>query len=109
MAIFYISGPITGVEDYMDAFYEEEVRLAEDGHTVINPCHAFGGREGLPYSVYMRFHIHSILNADALLMLPGWQNSRGAMFENRMAHMLSLPAYVRDEDGNLNILHLTGD
>ena len=88
--IIYISGPITGVENFAQAFGDKALELRRQGHTVINPCDAFGGEDGLPYETYMRFHIHTLLTVDAIHMLPGWKSSRGARFEVHMAEMLKL-------------------
>lgn len=91
--IVYVSGPITGVPKFQEAFLEAVMELREEGHTVIDPCDAFGGRTDLPYETYMRFHIHSLLTVDAIYMLPGWKKSRGATFEHQMAEMLNLSVY----------------
>ena len=34
----YISGPITGVDDYRKIFGEAEKALIKDGHVVLNPA-----------------------------------------------------------------------
>lgn len=36
----YISGPITGTEDYMERFAKAEEKLTAAGHQVYNPAHA---------------------------------------------------------------------
>ena len=34
----YISGPITGIDDYMERFAEVEEKLIEEGYSIMNPA-----------------------------------------------------------------------
>ncbi|WP_270377017.1 DUF4406 domain-containing protein, partial [Escherichia coli] len=39
MAVIYIAGPMTGYKDHnRTAFFTEAMRLAADGHVVLNPA-----------------------------------------------------------------------
>ena len=87
MAKCYISGPITGIKNYQDAFIECEMELIQQGHIVINPALL---PEGLASKDYMRMSIAMIESADTLVLLPGWRNSKGAMIEKLYAEYIGL-------------------
>lgn len=99
--VVYISGPITGVENYRAAFDQEQALLTDEGYIVVNPARAFDGQTGIDYQKYMRFHVATILTVDKMVMLPGWKQSRGATFEKALAEMIGLPVMTRF-NGNLH-------
>lgn len=75
----YISGPITGVKDYMDKFEQAEKEMIEKGFTVVNPAKInYGMPEDMTYEEYMEIDIRLIDLCDAIYMIRGWEMSRGA-------------------------------
>lgn len=75
----YISGAITGTDDYMERFREAEKKLTAAGHRVYNPAYANSFMpEGTTYEEYMMVAFTLLEMADAIYMLEGWQDSRGA-------------------------------
>ena len=94
---FYISGPMTGYENYnYDAFNRVETALTANGHGVINPAKmdAEQGIEGLEYHDLLRRDMKAIVDdATAVALLPNWQNSRGATKEAFFAQQIGLPIY----------------
>lgn len=75
----YISGPITGTDDYMERFAAAEERIKAAGHAVYNPAHANSYMpEGTTYEEYMEVSFLLLGMADTIYMLKGWENSRGA-------------------------------
>lgn len=110
----YIAGPMSGYEDWnFPAFFEAEAQLKALGHEVTNPAHNDGetieealesaGNPGSPnnsWSYYMRRDLPSIMAVEAICLLPGWQNSKGATLEVHVAEAIGLPLYVL-KDGQL--------
>ncbi len=88
----YISGPITGNPDYKKQFSEVATKLRSEGHQVLDPT--VWAREGLEleYEEYMLLDFAMVDVADAVLMLPGWQNSKGAQREYWRAKEAGKPA-----------------
>lgn len=75
----YISGPITGVPDYMENFELAEKELIEKGFAVVNPAKInYGMPEDMAYEEYMEIDIRLIDLCDAIYMIRGWEMSRGA-------------------------------
>jgi len=95
----YISGPITGQPDgNREAFASAEAILSQLGHTAINPhklCEHLP--DGSAWEEYMKLCIPVVCQSDAMYMLPGWNNSRGAVVEKGIADILSLPSYYPGE------------
>lgn len=89
----YLSGPITGTEDYMERFAEAEKELTEFGIDVVNPAKVNGQ---LPkcttYAEYMKMSIAMLDICDAIYLLKGWTDSPGAMaeFEHAYEHGISI-------------------
>ncbi len=90
----YISGPMTGKPGYnYDEFHRCADRLREAGHEPLNPATSFNGATSHPAgrSAFMREDFKLILEADAVAVMPGWQDSPGADVEVRMCRELGLP------------------
>lgn len=105
MSDYYIAGPMTGRPRFnFDAFDDAADALRRHGNTVISPAEmdrrdGFDetdktGHEPLTAEQYQRFarnDIGALLEVDAVVLLPGWRDSTGAMNEARIATMLGLP------------------
>lgn len=108
----YVAGPMRGIPEFnFPAFYAAAAELRAQGHTVFNPAerdndhhgtdiskgnlsgseeqaaaqHGFNLREALCSDLQF-----ICLEADAIALLPGWENSKGAQAERATAVALGL-------------------
>ena len=78
----YISGGITGVDNYKEIFATTEREWNKSGHAVLNPAILPSGFE---HEEYIHVCLAMIDVCDAIYMIPGWEKSVGAMMEKRYA------------------------
>ena len=104
----YLSGPMTGHEDWnYPAFHNAAAKLRSSGYAVINPAEAYDGDTTLPFDVYLRHDLRSILqDCDAIVVLPGWETSPGAVLEVAVGAALGhgILTYTDHEDGGYGIV-----
>jgi hypothetical protein len=82
----YISGPITGIKDYnRDAFNLAEQKLIELGHKVVNPLRGVKVSDKKTWADYMKTDIRLLTKCNAIYLLKGFENSRGARLEYKIA------------------------
>lgn len=98
----YISGGITGIENWQDIFMAAERDLMLHLHArfyIFNPVkiakdleRSFKVNIGkMPgYTDYMREDIKILARCNAICMLPGWKRSKGARLEYRIAKILNM-------------------
>ncbi len=90
---FYVSGKMTGLKDHgFRSFQDAKKKLEAQGIIALLPSENFGGAvvDALR-AAYMRRDILQVLNADAVVVLPGWQNSEGAKAEIVVAREIGIP------------------
>lgn len=79
MSKIYISGPITGIEDYMKNFDQAEKELKSVGFSVVNPAKILSQMpEDTKYEEYMGMSMMMLSMCDGIYMLKGWEKSTGA-------------------------------
>ncbi len=96
----YIAGPMRGIPHYnFPAFFEMEGYLRAEGFDVFNPAQAdydagLDTEKELPENFDMKEvcarDIAGLLTCDAIYMLPGWSDSKGATAERAVALWLGL-------------------
>jgi hypothetical protein len=87
---------VTGVPDYKKHFTAAANRLDALGWLVVNPAELDLG-PGATWQAYMRKCVAMLCDVDAIEMLPGWESSRGAKEERRIAKMLGIPVQYAGE------------
>jgi hypothetical protein len=123
----YISGRISGtdnpspevVQQRIRRFSEVTVLLPYDADQIVNPVEVgactpedpwCGGvhNEEHSWSCYMRFDIAALMRCDRIVMLAGWQESRGARLERYIAEQLGMEVlYWSDSTRTLHEKSLT--
>lgn len=94
----YISGPITGVKDYMKHFDAAEKKLKAEGHKVVNPARVNAALpEGTTHKEYMMTAIAMLDMCDTIFMMEGWQQSKGCNME--IAHAIEHRITIAFEGG----------
>ena len=86
----YIAGPMTGIKDLnFPAFHQAAEWLRGMGHEVVNPAE-INPDHHMSWEACMRSDIAALVTCDAIMLLPGWEDSRGAKLEHHIAERLGL-------------------
>lgn len=101
--IVYISGPLTlgghaepaTIAINHQAFVEAEEWLLNEGHSPVNPLQV--AVETGSWEQAMRLNIKALVDCEAILQLPGWTGSAGALWEADIAARLKLIFLTRPQ------------
>ena len=86
----YIAGPMTGIPAFnYPAFHKAAGRLRLAGFDPVSPAVALVDGWGRPD--YLRRAIRLLLDADAIALLPEWEDSPGACLESQIGFELGMP------------------
>jgi len=106
----YIAGPMSGHEDLnFPAFHAAAAEYRTRGAFVINPAEINSAEVQTAMSGTLtaeQYHAHwarcmkkginALMTCDGIVMLPGWQKSRGAKLERHIARNLGLTITYKD-------------
>ena len=87
----YISGPRVAEKKFQGA----EHFLRSQNYNIVNPMklqHEHGGT----WEEFMREDISALIKCDIIYMLKGWEDSRGAKIEKKLAEDLSIKVITQD-------------
>ena len=84
----YISGSISNNPQYVSQFKKAENLLKGMGYEVFNPAAHF--REDWSWNDYMKRDLRILLECDSIVFLKGWEQSKGAKLEHRIAADLGI-------------------
>lgn len=95
----YISGKITGTDDYIVRFKEAELELKRRGYTVVNPAAVNAELpEDTTWEEYMEMSKVMLGMCDEVYMLEGWEDSKGACIEFGIASKKGMKITYQRED-----------
>lgn len=100
----YISGPISGfVDKNKPSFDEAALKLRNQGHNAINPfdLDLIEPCDPTDWHANMRRDLKYLPLAEAILLLPSWEISKGALLEIALARGLDMPFFQFNENNEL--------
>jgi hypothetical protein len=88
MTRIYIAGPMSGYENHnFPAFWDAATLLRSQGFDVVSPAE-INPNTSMEWGDCMRADIAALVTCDAVQLLPGWENSKGATLEHHIAERL---------------------
>ncbi len=94
----YIAGKVTGLPEaiYKANFRKAEIAVTILGYEPVNPVELPHDHDKT-WRNYMREALQIMLQCDMLYVLPGWEDSRGALIEVQLARDLDIPIIFQKE------------
>jgi hypothetical protein len=111
MSKLYLSGPMDGVEDFNHPlFHRVAQEFRQVNFAVCSPAEFFDGDKTRERKEYMREAVKYLLEADTIVLLPGWEESKGARLEAAIATELDLNImeYVETDEQAANLPPVMG-
>lgn len=95
----YVSGPISGYdpEERIEAFERAAKRAEAMGYKAVNPMES--QMDDRTWEEYMRRDIKELCGCDAILMMKGWEKSKGAKAEKYVAETIGMEVFYMIEKG----------
>ena len=91
---FYIAGPMDRHKNNnRPAFSNAATVLRLQGYNVVNPMELHNPMVNKPWEEYLKVNIRRLVQCDIVVLLAGWQFSKGAQLEKYIADHLCIPCY----------------
>jgi hypothetical protein len=107
---YYLCGPIdtAGRKDLnVQAFADAAKTLRLIGYEILSPTEL--GTEGQTYDWFIRRDIGLLIECDAIILLPGWPQSKGARAELQIAMNLNMKVYFYNPNRYSELLDMNFD
>ena len=106
MKRIYIAGPMTGIEDLNRAefdkaelFIDQSSKYASIGFNPHQVARMLGWDEKTPVAMIAHTLLLDLFSCDAIYMLRGWENSKGATAEHAVAKWIGLEIMYQGGEG----------
>ena len=91
----YISGPVTGMPNRNEEQFEALARKLEAiGFQTMVPTRIVP--PSIEWEAAMRICLSAMTKSDIVVVLPGWQDSKGASIEHDVAKQLGIPVFYAE-------------
>lgn len=103
MTKYYLAGPMSGKPDHnWPAFTWWVEHLRRQQLEIVSPHELNDGMQNEPHTPEnrlkcMRADLHALIDCDAIMLMPGWEKSRGACDEFEVARRLGLKIFFLAE------------
>lgn len=84
----YIAGAVTGTDDYKERFEETAYKVIFLKHIPVNPIELAHNHDK-SWESYMKETIPAMMRCNAIYMMKGWRQSKGATIEHNLAKKLN--------------------
>lgn len=106
----YIAGPMSDCDNYnFESFEWAAKHLRDIGYEPVSPAEVHGIKDDWEWEDYLKADLALLIDCDAIVMLAGWEESRGACLEHDTARRLGLSVMEFDARGRLQTLEEEGD
>lgn len=97
MSAVFLSGAMSNLPNCnYPAFHKAAQALRARGYRVQSPAENVA-RPDAKWEDYMRLSLRQLLKSESIVMLDGWQDSRGATLEHQVATALGMRVHRLDE------------
>ena len=83
---WYLSGSVTNDPDFRNKFAYAELYFKKRGVKVLNPVKH--EKDGKAWAYYLRKDLRKLTKCQGIILLDGWENSKGAKLELKVAQEL---------------------
>lgn len=99
MKRIYIAGKVTGLPiiEVEEKFRKAQNEIEQQGFIAVNPIEIVG-TWGCTWKEAMIKCVKAMIDCDAVLLLPCWTNSKGALIEQKLASDLDIRTIIGTKD-----------